>query len=102
MYLRLWCLAGIDSTWLNHRIIDCRDHLHAQGEWIKSLEVYEVVGSVTRKWFGDRHPFVARLDIIIGNLYLETGNVNNSLRLFTEAPKIDEELGLPTVLILES
>jgi tetratricopeptide (TPR) repeat protein len=68
---------------------------HAQGEWKKSLEVYEEVVSITRKLFGDRHPFVARLDIIIGNLYLETGNVNDSLGLFAEATKIHEELGLP-------
>jgi hypothetical protein len=42
--------------------------------------------------------FVARLDIIIGNLFLETGNVDDSLILFSEATHIHQEQGLPVDL----
>jgi tetratricopeptide (TPR) repeat protein len=71
---------------------------HAQNELIKSREVYEEVAAITRRLFGDRHPFVARLDIIIGNLFLETGNVDDSIDLFAEATHIHQEQGLPVDL----
>jgi tetratricopeptide (TPR) repeat protein len=71
---------------------------HAQNELQKSREVYEEVAAITRRLFGDRHPFVARLDIIIGNLFLETGNVDDSLVLFSEATHIHQEQGIPVNL----
>jgi tetratricopeptide (TPR) repeat protein len=71
---------------------------HAQNELKKSREVYEEVVAITRRLFGDRHPFVARLDIIIGNIFLSTGNVDDSLVLFSEATHIHQEQGLPVDL----
>lgn len=71
---------------------------HAQGKLEESLKVYKEVDAITRKFFGDRHLFVARLDVIIGNLYLETGKVDDSVALFQEAAEINQEQGLPANL----
>jgi tetratricopeptide (TPR) repeat protein len=68
---------------------------HSKGELDESLKVYLEVADLTRNFFGDRHPFVARIDIIIGNLYLENGKINEGLAAFAEAMKIRLEQGLP-------
>jgi tetratricopeptide (TPR) repeat protein len=68
--------------------------LHVQGNVKSSLDVYIKVAELTRTFFGDRHPFVARIDKILGNLYLEGGDVNKSLDLFTEAMQIQLENGM--------
>lgn len=67
---------------------------HAKGELQKSLQAYLEVGSLTRKFFGERHLFVARIDNIIGNLYLELGDTDQSLTHFQEAMNIQVELGV--------
>jgi tetratricopeptide (TPR) repeat protein len=68
---------------------------HSKGELDESLKVYLEVADLTRNFFGDRHPFVARIDIIIGNLYLENGKIDEGLAAFSEAMKIRMEQGLP-------
>jgi tetratricopeptide (TPR) repeat protein len=67
---------------------------HAIGHLDKALKAYLEVADVTRKFFGFRHPFVARIDNIIGNLYLETGDTGSSLTHFQEAMKIQVEHGM--------
>lgn len=79
-------------------LLDVGRAYHSKGNLQESLTVYKEVGALTRKFFGDRHPFVARLDIIIGNLLLEDGNVDDSLGLFAEATQIQQEQGLPVEL----
>ena len=68
---------------------------HFKGDLKASLEIYLEVEDRTRKFFGVRHAFVARIDSIIGSLYLEIGKVEKSLSAFEEAMKIRVEQGLP-------
>lgn len=67
---------------------------HAKGQLQNSLQIYLEVAELTRKFFGERHPFVARIDNIVGNLYLEMGDTDNSLTHFQEAMKIQVEHGI--------
>lgn len=64
---------------------------HALGKHEPALKAYLEVIDLTRKFFGDRHPFVARLANIIGNLYLETGDSNKSALYMQEAAQIQTE-----------
>jgi len=67
---------------------------HALGKHEPALKAYLEVMDLTRKFFGDRHPFVARIANIIGNLYLETGDSNNSVLYLKEAAEIHKEQGM--------
>lgn len=68
---------------------------HIQGNLEASMKVYEEVADVARRFFGERHPFVARIFNILGNLHLEVGEIDESIRLFAEAMKMHLEQGLP-------
>ena len=68
---------------------------HSKGDLKASLEIYLEVADWTRKYFGRRHAFVARIDSIVGTLYLEIGEVEESLSAFEEAMQIRVEQGLP-------
>lgn len=68
---------------------------HMLGHMEESLRVYKEVLDMARKFFGERHPFVARIVKIIGNLHLEAGDIDESLRLFADATKMHVEQGLP-------
>lgn len=67
---------------------------HAKDQLQEALLAYLEVADVTRKFFGDRHPFVARIDNIIGNLYLEAGDTDKSLLYFQKAMEIQVEHGI--------
>lgn len=67
---------------------------HATGQLQNALDAFTEVADVTRKFFGVRHPFVARIDNILGNLYLEIGDTGSSLTHFQEAMKIHVEHGM--------
>jgi tetratricopeptide (TPR) repeat protein len=69
--------------------------LHAQRRIDEALSAYLEVVVLTRTLFGEKHPFVARIENIIGNLYLESGNVDESVKHFQSAMKIHVEQGLP-------
>jgi tetratricopeptide (TPR) repeat protein len=65
---------------------------HVRGEVDESLEKYMEVLEWTRKFFGPNHPFVARIDGIIGNIYVESGKMDESKPFLDEAAKIQKEL----------
>ena len=44
---------------------------HGTGDLKSSLDVYLEVAELTRQYFGARHAFVAQIDSILGNLYLD-------------------------------
>jgi tetratricopeptide (TPR) repeat protein/GAF domain-containing protein len=69
--------------------------LHMQGEMEKSLLVYTEAAGLTKKFFGERHAFVARILNIIGNLRLEIGDSKAAVTIFADAMKIHVELGIP-------
>jgi tetratricopeptide (TPR) repeat protein len=69
--------------------------LHSQGERADSLVAYLEVLDVTRKFFGERHPFVARLQNIVANLYLEQSQVAAAMEYFGHAMKIYIESRVP-------
>jgi len=68
---------------------------HVQGNREEALKMYTEVADVTRRFFGDRHPYVARILNIIATLHLEAGDVDESVKLFEEAMKIFVEQGVP-------
>lgn len=67
---------------------------HVQGNQNEALRVYNEVADVTRKFFGERHPYVARIVNIIGRVRLEMGEVDESIKLFEDAMKMCLEQGL--------
>jgi tetratricopeptide (TPR) repeat protein len=66
---------------------------HAKNDLNQALTAYIEVGALARKFFGDRHTFVARIDTIVGNLYLNLGDVEKSKYYLDEANAIQEEEG---------
>ena len=67
---------------------------HALRNLEHSLKAYLEVMDLTRKFFGDSHPFVARIGNIIGNLHLEMGDSEKSILYFKDAAKILLEQGI--------
>jgi len=74
-------------------LLDIGRTLHVQGRYEESLTVFIEVAEMTSRFFGERHPFVARIYNIIGNILLETGNVDESVKRFADAMKIQMENG---------
>jgi len=68
---------------------------HAKGDLNQSLKSYLEVLEWTKKFFGPRHAFVARISAIVGNLYAESGRAGESKSFLEDAAKIQEEQGLP-------
>jgi tetratricopeptide (TPR) repeat protein len=68
---------------------------HAQGNFKEALTVYREASQLTKRFFGERHAFVARIENIIGTLCLECGLVEESVAAFKEAAEIRQEQGLP-------
>jgi tetratricopeptide (TPR) repeat protein len=88
-------LAGDDLSFeVAQTLLEVGRAHHAQGHLEESLRDYLEVADITRRFFGERHPFVARIDNIVGNLYLEKGDLDESLKHFEEAMKIHLEQGL--------
>jgi tetratricopeptide (TPR) repeat protein len=46
---------------------------HAQKNFASALSSYLEVSTLARQFFGETHPFVSRIDTIIGRLYLDMG-----------------------------
>ena len=46
---------------------------HAQGNFTLALSSYLEVSTLARQFFGESHPFVTRIDTIIGRLYMDMG-----------------------------
>lgn len=76
-------------------LIDLARAYHSQGQLIDSLKSYTEVKALTKRMFGERHPYVARMQKIIGNIYLEQGKVDEAVFMFTNAMTIHMEQGLP-------
>jgi tetratricopeptide (TPR) repeat protein len=64
---------------------------HAKHNLNQALASYLEVGHLTRNFFGDRHPFVARIDTIVGNLYMDMGSTEKAQSYFDEAKAISED-----------
>ena len=64
---------------------------HAESNLTESLAAMEEVIDLTSKFFGDRHPFVANIHNIMGNLLVEKGEKEESLRYFQSALDINQE-----------
>jgi tetratricopeptide (TPR) repeat protein len=76
-------------------LLDVGRAYHTQGKVKEALSAYTETAAVTRKYFGEKHPYVARIVNIIGNLQLECGDVDGSVSSFAEAMKINEQSGVP-------
>jgi tetratricopeptide (TPR) repeat protein len=66
---------------------------HAKNDLQQALTAYIEVGELTRKFFGERHTFVAQVDTIVGNLYLNLGDVEKSKHYLDEANAIKGDDG---------
>jgi tetratricopeptide (TPR) repeat protein len=64
---------------------------HLKGELEESIKVYSEVLDLTKKFFGDVHPFVVRIINILGNLHAETGQTDKSGEYYEEARRIETE-----------
>lgn len=80
---------------LAHTLIQLGRTYHWKGEIHKSLEAYLEAAQLTKSFFGERHLFVARIESILGTLYLEIGKVADATAAFERATKIKREQGLP-------
>ena len=69
-------------------LLDIGRAFQVQGQLSLAIKTYEEVTELTQKFFGNSHPFVARLQNILGNLYLEHGKVDKSMEKFVEAVRI--------------
>ncbi len=84
----------VQSLDLTHTLVEIGRVHHAKGNVAKSLETYMEVAELTRKIFGPKHPFVAQIDTIIGNLCSETGDVESSFKHFESALQVNQAQGL--------
>jgi len=67
---------------------------HAKGDLEAALEKYLEVLEFSRKFFGPRHAFVARISGIVGDLYVKSSKMDKSKPYLEEAAQIQKELGL--------
>jgi tetratricopeptide (TPR) repeat protein len=51
---------------------------HAQKNFAAALSSYLEVSTLARQFFGESHPFVSRIDTIIGRLYLDMGETDKA------------------------
>ena len=68
---------------------------HSQGRRQESVDAYLNALRLTRRFFGHRHKYVARILNIVGNLHLELGRVKDAMSYFLDAMRIHVEQGLP-------
>lgn len=68
---------------------------HARGQREESVEAYLEVIRLTQRFFGHRHKYVARIQNIVGNLYLEVEQVGKAMIYLINAMRIHIEEGLP-------
>ena len=90
-------LSGTDSLSFDvaQNLLDIGRAFQVQGQLKQAIKTYEEVTDLTMKFFGERHPFVARLHNIVGNLYLEDGDVAASMKHFGSAVRILSENHTP-------
>jgi tetratricopeptide (TPR) repeat protein len=90
-------LAGGDGLSFDvaQNLLDVGRAFQVQGRLSESIRTYEEVTELTKKVFGERHPFVARLNNIVGNLCLEAGSIDTSMEKFGEAVRILTENDIP-------
>ena len=65
---------------------------HSKGDAMEAVATYTKVLEWTRKHFGPKHAFVARVAGIVGSIYTETGKVEESKPFLEEAQKIQQSL----------
>jgi tetratricopeptide (TPR) repeat protein len=73
-------------------LLDIGQALHIQGHVDASIEKYLEVLEWLRKFFGPKHAFVARVDGIIGNIYVEAGKMQEAKPFLDEAAAIQQEM----------
>jgi tetratricopeptide (TPR) repeat protein len=62
---------------------------HLKGDFEESITVYSEVLDLTKKFFGESHPFVSRITTILGDLYTETGEPEKSARCYDEVKRLE-------------
>jgi len=83
-------IAGSDSLSFDvaQNLLDIGRVFQIQGNLHEAIKTYEEVIDLTKKVFGESHPFVSRLHNIVGNLCLEEGDINGSMKNFDAAVRI--------------
>lgn len=85
-------LDGKDLTFdAAQTLLDLARAHQAKGDLSSSLKVYSEVMEWTRKFFGPGHAFVGRIASILGNLYAEAGQSEESKPFLDEAAKIQQQ-----------
>lgn len=90
-------LAGAEglSFGVAQNLLDVGRAFQIQGQLKQAILAYEEVTGLTKKFFGARHPFVARLNNIVGNLYLEDSNIVEAVKKFDDSVRILTENDVP-------
>jgi tetratricopeptide (TPR) repeat protein len=87
---------GLDHSFdVAQTLLEVGRAYHAKADLKSSLETYLEVADLARNYFGEGHAFVARIVAMIGNLYAESGQVEESVAFLAEAAMIRKEQGLP-------
>lgn len=76
-------------------LLDIGRAFQVQGQLKRAITAYEEVTELTKKFFGENHPFVARLHNIVGNLYLENGDIGAAMERFDTAVRILSASNIP-------
>ena len=85
-------LEGNDLTFdTAQTLLDLARVHQAKGDMEAALNTYLEVIEWTRKFFGEKHAFVARIATIVGNLYAEAGHEDKAKPFLEEANHILKE-----------
>ena len=89
------CPNGEGSLEVTQTLMELGRTYHARGQREASVEAYLEVLRLTQRFFGYRHKYVARIQNIVGNLYLEVNQVGKAMIYLINAMRIHVEEGLP-------
>jgi tetratricopeptide (TPR) repeat protein len=89
------CPNGEGSLEVTQTLMELGRTYHARGQREASVEAYLEVIRLTQRFFGHRHKYVARIQNIVGNLYLEVDQVGKAMIYLVNAMRIHVEEGLP-------
>jgi tetratricopeptide (TPR) repeat protein len=78
-----------------HLQLDMGRIFHSQDLLAESLAAYMEVLTISRRAFGDRHHYVARILNIIGNLHVEQGELSEAMEVFSQSMRIQNGAGIP-------
>jgi tetratricopeptide (TPR) repeat protein len=92
---RSLCPEGEGSLEVTQTLMELGRTYHARGQREASVEAYLEVIRLTQRFFGHRHKYVARIQNIVGNLYLEMDQVGKAMIYLVNAMRIHVEEGLP-------